>query len=94
MPARTACAVAIALGEPDQDHVAGAALDERSDRRAVPGSHDQITFPETGLGAVFDLGRPLVDHPHRGQPPAALQPAQTPAASPATRRAGQRNRRS
>jgi len=29
----------------------------------------------TSLNAIVDLGRPLVDHAHRCQPPTALQSA-------------------
>jgi len=43
----------------------------------------------TGLSAVLDLAWPLVDHPHRRQPPAALHALQAPATTPSTRRARQ-----
>src|SRR6266511_3915162 len=44
-----------------QHREAGAALDERPDRRAVE-PEDQIALPVAGDGPVVGLGRPLADH--------------------------------
>jgi hypothetical protein len=82
-----------AIRERQEDQVSGRTLDEGADRRPVPGTHDQIPLPVTGLNSVLDLGRPLVDHPHRCQPPSTLQALQTAPTAPTPRRARQRDRR-
>jgi hypothetical protein len=68
-------------------------LHERADRGAVPGAHDQITLPVTRLSAIVNLGRPLIDHPHRRQPPTTLRATQPPTTPPTPGRPRQRHRR-
>ena len=77
-----------AVGEREQDQEPRRALHERSDRRPVPGAHDQIALPVTGLQTIRNLSGALIDHPHRGQPSAPLQATQPPAPAPATHRSG------
>jgi hypothetical protein len=67
--------------ERQQDQEPRSALYERSDPRPVSRAHDQIPLPMTRLHTVLDLSRSLVDHPHRSQPPTALQAEQTPTAA-------------
>jgi len=53
------------VGQVDQQHVAGCALDQGADRRCPVGADDQVAFPVTGHRPVLDLGRPVADHDHR-----------------------------
>jgi hypothetical protein len=82
-----------AVPEREQDHEPCGALHQRSDRRPVARAHDQVAFPVTGLDTILDLVGTLFDHPHRREPPAALQPKQTSPATPPTRGPGQLDRR-
>jgi len=75
----------------DQDHKAGRAFDESADRRTVSGTHDAVTLPMPDLHPFFDLGGPLCDHRHAGEPAPPLQaldPTSTPP-TPRFRRASQ-----
>ena len=53
-----------AVGEVQQHHVAGGALDEGADRGRGVLADDQVAFPVAGHGPVFDLGWPFADHHH------------------------------
>jgi hypothetical protein len=53
------------VGQVDEHHVAGGALDEGADRRRAVGADDQVAFPVPGHGPVADVGRALTDHDHR-----------------------------
>ena len=75
----------------DQDHKAGRAFDESAYRRTVSGTHDAVTLPMPDLHPFFDLGGPLCDHRHAGEPAPPLQaldPTSTPP-TPRFRRASQ-----
>ncbi len=70
MAALTASAVPI--GEVQQQHVAGCALHQRADGRAVSGADDEVAPPVARDGPVGRLGRALGEHHHVGDPPTAL----------------------
>ena len=63
-PSRTVSA-SWPVGQVHQHRVAGGAFDEGGDRGLVGLAHDQVAFPMSWHGAVFDFGRPVADHDHR-----------------------------
>ncbi len=52
------------MGQVNQHHVAGGALDERADGGLVRLADDQVAFPVPGDGPVRGLGRAFADHHH------------------------------
>jgi hypothetical protein len=63
------------VGDPAQQDVAGAALDQCGDGRAATGADEQIAFPVPGYRPVGDLGGTLRDHHRVGEPATALNAA-------------------
>ena len=64
-----------AVLEGGEDHEPGGALDQRRDLRLAGLAQQQIPFPMARDGAILDLGRPLGDHHHVGDPPAIVHPS-------------------
>ena len=71
----------VAVGQGEQDRVAGGAFHERADGAFVGAPADQVALPMAGHGPVGDLGGPFVDHDHR------FAKARTPASPLAARAA-------
>jgi hypothetical protein len=63
---------ALAVGQMQQQDVAGGALDERADSRAPGLADDEVSLPMAGDRAIGDLGRPLADHDHVDDSPVGL----------------------
>ena len=55
-----------AVGQVQQHHVAGGALDEGADRGPAVLADDEVAFPVAGHGPVVGLGGPFADHDHVG----------------------------
>src|SRR6266545_6480611 len=55
-----------------EHHETSRALDQGADGRLAVLAHQQVAFPVTRYGSVLDLGRPLADVDHVGNPAAAL----------------------
>ncbi len=53
-----------AMGQVDQVNVSGGALDQGADRRALPTTDDEVTFPMPWRLPVVDLRGALVDQCH------------------------------
>ena len=53
---------AVAARQVQQHHEPGAAFDQGADGGGVVRAEDQIAFPVSGHGPIFDLGGPLGDH--------------------------------
>jgi hypothetical protein len=69
--------------EVEQQHEAGGALDEGSDRGAVVLADDEVALQMAGNGAVGDFGRTLGDPHHVRDLPATLEPPLRAALGPA-----------
>ena len=72
-----------AVGKVEQQHVAGAALDQRADRRSSGLPDDQVALPVARNGPISHLCGAITDHHHVGVVTPCLDAALGPSGDPA-----------